>query len=376
MKGWNDTTIGECCTIVSGSTPKTGVPDYWDGDIPWASPSDLSKLTTTSITSTGRCLTAEGLASCGATLLPMNSVLMSSRASIGLAAVNKVPMATNQGFKSLIPKPGIVDHQFLYWWIVTHRPAIERLGRGATFKEISKPVTSAIKISLPPIDEQRRIAAILDKADEVRAKRRASAQVLGTLTQSIFIEMFGDPNKNPKGWPLDALGDLAANEDSVRVPVKLEDRSERSGPYPYYGASGIIDYVDGFLFEGERLLIGEDGANLATRSSPVAFIASGKYWVNNHAHVLADNGRAELRFLERLIESIDLKPYLSGSAQPKLNQASLARIQVIVPPLSEQRAFAHRVAQVGAQQVTVTQSGHQADALFSSLQQRAFQGAL
>ena len=132
----------------------------------------------------------------------------------------------------------------------------------------------------------------------------------------------------------------------------------------------------GAYFEGERLLIGEDGANLVARSTAIAFIAKGRYWVNNHAHVLAPNGETELVFLETLINATDLKPYLSGSAQPKLNQKNLNRIPIPTPTIDLQHRFASIVESI--QQQKDRQHTHLAelDTLFASLQSRAFRGDL
>ena len=130
-----------------------------------------------------------------------------------------------------------------------------------------------LQIPLPALAEQKRIAGILDAADALRAKRRESLAQLDNLLQSTFLDMFGDPATNPMGWELKSFGDLVENEDGKRVPVKKADRERMAGEFPYYGASGIIDSVENYLFDGERLLIGEDGANLIARSTPVAFIA-------------------------------------------------------------------------------------------------------
>jgi type I restriction enzyme S subunit len=137
-------------------------------------------------------------------------------------------------------------------------------------------------------------------------------------------------------WPTATLGDLTINLDTKRKPVKEADR--RPGPYPYYGASGIVDYVDGFLFEGEHLLIAEDGENLRTRNTPVAFRATGRFWVNNHAHIVKGNGRARTRFLEYAVLAADLTPYLTGAVMPKLTQGNLNKIELPCPPLDEQDA--------------------------------------
>lgn len=130
------------------------------------------------------------------------------------------------------------------------------------------------------------------------------------------------------------LSDIAINLDSKRKPVTKAARE--AGDIPYYGVSGIVDYVSDYIFDGDYLLISEDGANLLARSTPIAFSVSGKSWVNNHAHVLQFNTYAERRFVEFYMNSLDLSSYISSGAQPKLNQANLNKIPIPVPPLEEQ----------------------------------------
>ena len=271
-----------------------------------------------------------------------------------------------------------ISRDFLYYFLRT--PAMVELAThrcsGANLPRLSPKQLASFQIPLPPLAEQKRIAGILDAADALRAKRRESLAQLDTLLQSTFLDMFGDPVTNPMGWQLRALGDLADNEDGQRVPVKKADREKMAGAFPYYGASGVIDFVDNYLFDGERLLIGEDGANLVARSTPIAFIAKGKYWVNNHAHVLAFNGSAELIFLEALINAIDLKPFLSGTAQPKLNQKNLNRIAIPLPPLDLQQRYAAIVESSEQQEATQRTHLSELDTLFASLQSRAFAGDL
>ena len=136
------------------------------------------------------------------------------------------------------------------------------------------------------------------------------------------------------------LGETVKNHDSKRVPLKQSDRAAKIGTYPYYGASGVIDHIDEYIFDGDYLLIGEDGANLLARSTPIAFHATGKFWVNNHAHIMSFNGKADLGFLAYYINSISLKPYVTGSAQPKLNRSKLDSIKIPLPPLKEQKRIA------------------------------------
>jgi len=131
------------------------------------------------------------------------------------------------------------------------------------------------------------------------------------------------------------LGELAENRDSKRKPITSGSREP--GEIPYYGASGIVDYVKGFIFDGDYLLVSEDGANLIARSTPIAFSTHGKVWVNNHAHVLEFKTYAERKYVEYYLNSIDLTPYISGAAQPKLNKKNLNSIGIPNPPFEEKK---------------------------------------
>lgn len=147
----------------------------------------------------------------------------------------------------------------------------------------------------------------------------------------------------PHGWKWARFGDVLISRDAERVPVSSEERQFRKGEYDYYGASGVIDKIDKYLFDKPLLLIGEDGANLINRSTPIAFIARGKYWVNNHAHVLDGISEDFLRYIELYINSIDLKPYVTGTAQPKMNQAKMNSIVLGLPSEPEQHRIVARV---------------------------------
>ena len=373
---WEKRTLAECTEIISGGTPKTSVDEYWDGEICWATPKDLSELSSPYISNTPRKVTQLGLEKSSANILPEGSVLFSSRAPIGHVAINTVPMATNQGFKSFIPDADVLDAKFLYWWLRSHRARLEALGNGATFKEVSKAVVSKVRLPLPPLEEQKRIAEVLDRAEALRARRRAALSLLDELTQSIFLDMFGDPVTNPEGWPIRPIVELAENKDSMRVPIKQSDRDERSGKYPYYGSVGIIDDIDDFIYEGPHLLISEDGKHLETRNRPIACLADGQFWVNNHAHVLAANGNAELVFLAFNLEMRPLHQFVTGIDQFKLNRKSMDKIPVAVPPIELQQEFAQRIRAIEDQKSRFEAHLGELGSLFASLQSRAFKGEL
>lgn len=149
------------------------------------------------------------------------------------------------------------------------------------------------------------------------------------MYQSQFIEMFGTPASNELGLPTKYLNEISNNLDSKRIPITSGNRKE--GPYPYYGASGIVDHVADYIFDETLLLISEDGANLKDRVTPIAFTASGKYWVNNHAHILRFKDISLHNYVEHFINYLNVEKYLTGMAQPKLNQDRLNAIPVNMP---------------------------------------------
>lgn len=144
----------------------------------------------------------------------------------------------------------------------------------------------------------------------------------------------------PEDWEVKRLGEIVKFLDDKRVPIKEEDRRYMEKLYPYYGASGIIDYVDDYLFDEELILLGEDGANILTRSSRLAFLVSGKYWVNNHAHVMKGKECINQYFLAEKLESLSYKKYNTGTAQPKINQKTCSNIEIAIPFLQEQQKIA------------------------------------
>ncbi|MEA3030344.1 MAG: type restriction enzyme protein [Sphingomonadales bacterium] len=184
----------------------------------------------------------------------------------------------------------------------------------------------AIEVPLPPLEVQQEIVAETEGYQKVIDGARV---VVENYRPHIVV--------GPK-WSVVTLGGLADNLDARRVPITKGDR--KSGPYPYYGASGIVDWVEGYLFDENLLLISEDGANLIARSTPIAFSIVGKTWVNNHAHVLRFDQRATQAYVETYLNNISLAEYVTGSAQPKLNQESLNRIEIPLPPLETQREIA------------------------------------
>ena len=156
------------------------------------------------------------------------------------------------------------------------------------------------------------------------------------------------PFEIPQGWEWERFGNIMINKDSERVPLSVAQRQQLKKTYNYYGASGVIDKVDKYLFDKDLLLIGEDGANLINRSTPIAFIAKGKYWVNNHAHVLDVCSGMALSYVALFINAISLVDYVTGTAQPKMNQEKMNSILFAIPPVKEQYRILEKMSKVDA----------------------------
>jgi type I restriction enzyme S subunit len=241
---WQTVKLGDVSDVISGATPKTGQKEYWGGDIYWATPKDLSGLNEKVISKTDRRITHAGLSSCAAKLLPIDSVLFSSRAPIGLVAINSMTLATNQGFKSFVTDKKRLDPSYLYWWLKSNRSYINSLGVGATFKEVSKSIVERIEIPLPPLAEQKRIAAILDKADEIRRKREQTIAKLDQLAQSIFVEMFADDFMSSK----QQISDFFSINDN-RFDMNKEDKDL----IPFIAMSSVSELSKRVIVNEHRL---------------------------------------------------------------------------------------------------------------------------
>ena len=192
---------------------------------------------------------------------------------------------------------------------------------------------------------------------EKKIKRDKNASIIYRGEDNSYYEKFlatGEvkcideeiPFEVPNGWELARFGTVVYNRDSERIPLSVSERSRLKKKFDYYGASGIIDKVDKYLFDKDLLLIGEDGANLINRSTPIAFIATGKYWVNNHAHVLDCIDNVFMRYICLYINSISLVEYVTGTAQPKMNQEKMNSIMVLIPPYNEIIRILEKVEEV------------------------------
>lgn len=247
---------------------------------------------------------------------------------------------------------------------------VSGLVNGATRQKLTQSDMRKMEIPLRTMVEQKNIVCRLNKLTELISLRKEQLAKLDELVKARFVEMFGDPVSNPMGWKRVRFDSISENLDSKRVPVTESDRKD--GVYPYYGASGIVDWINDYIFDEDILLVSEDGANLLMRSTPIAFSVSGKSWVNNHAHVVRFHDFATQKFIEVYFSLIDISEYITGTAQPKLNQAKLNTMLFCWPPLSLQKQFAAFVERVDQQKQTVQQSLEKLELMKKALMQEYF----
>lgn len=227
-----------------------------------------------------------------------------------------------------------VEAKFLYYYLLTQR--LEELNKAGGVPSLTQGELNQLRVPVPHLEVQREIVRILDKSTELEAELESEleAELEGRRRQyAHYRARMLDYRSVDLRWV--PLGEVVGNLDSQRRPVTRSDRS--AGPYPYYGANGVQDYVASYLFDGTFLLMGEDGSVIQKNGAPVLNWATGKIWVNNHAHVLVEkSGDVRLRFVYHYLQTIDISSYVTGGTQPKLNQGNMNRIAIPVPSVDEQ----------------------------------------
>lgn len=272
----------------------------------------------------------------------------------------------SSAMKFLTPKTKDVNLKYIFWLIQTIKVNSESHKRYYLSK------FQYLKIPLPPLPIQQKMVSILERAEKVKEWRNEADELTKEFLKSVFTEMFGNKNK----FEIFLLGDITKNLDSKRVPISQEERAKIQGDIPYYGACGIVDGVNDYIFNEEILLIGEDGQNLVSKNKDMAFIVNDKCWVNNHAHVLKMTDKVNIHFLRYFLNRLDYSSMISGSAQPKLTQKNLSEIKIPLPPFPLQQKFASIVKEVEQFKEQQKQSKEHLDNLFNVLTQKAFKGEL
>ena len=342
MTEWIECTLDKLGEIVGGATPSTKCEDYYGGSIPWITPKDLSSFKGRYITSGERNITEKGLASCSAQMMPKDAVLFTSRAPIGYVAIASQSVCTNQGFKNIVVNEK-ADPLFVYYLLKYNKDAIEAMGSGTTFKEVSGKTMRAVKVRIPvDVSYQKRIAAVLDSLDtKIENNERINDNLLAQA-QTLYKQFFpyGVQDDLPDGWRIGTVGEIIEIHDSKRIPLSGADRSKMEKKiYPYYGAASLMDLVDNYIFDGKYLLLGEDGTVVDDAGYPILQYVWGQFWVNNHAHILTGRLGYDVESLYMLFKQTPVKSIVTGAVQPKISQANLRSVQVVIPPEHNLREY-------------------------------------
>ncbi|MGF1903646.1 restriction endonuclease subunit S [Aliivibrio salmonicida] len=390
---FNEVSLIDCCEIISGSTPSRKTDEYWNGSINWFTPKDLSKLKSKYIENSSEKITKEGFASCSVRLLPAKSLLLSSRAPIGHIAINSKESCTNQGFKSLIPKSNL-NIDYLYYAIMKIVPKLKDMGNGATFKEISKTTLGKVSIPFPSLENQKKIAEILDAADSLRQKDKQLVEHYDRLSQSLFLDMFGNVFNNVKKFEECLFSEIVEKVQIGPFGSQLHKHDYIENGIPLINPIHIVDskIVPNSLFtlRDEKydslpnyhlklgdLIMGRRGemgrCALITEKENGFFCGTGSLYLRLNKNV-------NPTFLLKVITSDGGKEYLERNAQGvtmmNLNKKIILNIKIGLPPIELQNKFETSISEIRKQKSLAQQALLKSEYLFNSLLQQAFKGEL
>lgn len=383
--------LKDICTIQIGKTPSRHENDYWrDGTHAWLSIADMNQGRY--LNNTKECITDLGVKASNIKLIPKNTLVLSYKLSIGKVGITQKPMYTNEAIASLTELDSQVDINYLYW-ALQHIDLLENADRAAMGKTLNKAKLSEVKIPLPPLAEQRRIASILDQADDLRQKRQQAIEKLDQLLQATFIDMFGDPVSNPKGWEKKKI---------KQVLTKLTDGTHHSPPamdegIPYITAKhikeGFIDFYSKPTFvsiEDHKAIYSrcdpKQGDVLYIKDGATTGIASINYFnfefslLSSVALLRPDSNLITNDYLESWLNHKTVKQNIlqnmGGAAIKRLTLAKIKDLDILVPNLENQNIFSKVKRQIYNQRQILERSLSIHDDLFQSLQNQAFSGTL
>lgn len=356
--------LGDICEIVSGSTPKTNIAEFWDGDVKWITPAELDENTYI-ITDSVRKITNLAMQKTGLTAFPAGTVILSSRAPIGKVAIAGCKMCCNQGFKNFICSE-IVNNKYLYWFLKHNTAYLNSLGRGATFKEISKSIVSSIEIDLPSLEEQKRVVDNIEKISTIITLRKKEISILDDLIKARFVEMFGDAYSNPRGLPV-----LEWNDVFNTTTGKLDSNAAtENGAYPFFTCSKEALRIDKYAFDQEALLLA--GNNAAGKYDVKHY--NGKFNAYQRTYVLSLKQEWSYALFKYQLEDklVYLQQQSLGGLTKYLTMKILGDLTFLLPSMDEQKQFEDFVAQVDKSKVTVQKALDETQLLFDSLMQQYF----
>lgn len=379
--------LGDICSIVSGTTPKSNRPEYWDGDINWVTPAELNDDSDI-IYESQRKITEQAVQDSSLKPFPAGTVLLSSRAPIGKVAIAGVEMYCNQGFKNLICSNRIYN-RYLYHFLKNSTEYLNSLGRGATFKEISKSIVENIEIPLPPLDEQRRIAAMLDKVSGLIAKRREQLDKLDELVKARFVEMFGDPVSNPKGWNIIRLSELGDCKNGMNFHTDDSGVEIHClGVGDFKNLSSISDTAklpiitlnemptnDYLLKNGDIVFVRSNGNKALVGRSVIVYPDDTPTTFSGFCiRFRIQNPIILPQYLLSVLKTASMRKQMTGRGAniQNLNQKILSELKIPVSPLPYQEEYIDFTIKIDKSKLTIQQSLDKLEVLKKALMQQYF----
>lgn len=341
---WTYRPLGELVSFASGGTPSKKRDDYWGGTIPWIS---AKTLKTENIDTSDLFITEEGLKA-GSKIAPKGSILLLTRGSglfngIPIARVEK-DVAFNQDIKCL-DSYGEVENEFIFYWLLSQKDYL-MAKVGVTGIGAGKFDLDFLQKLMIPIPSERERKSIVGFASSISEKIRCNAKVNDNLlwqAQALYKDRFIDlkpfNGKMPPDWQLGTVSEIIELHDSKRIPLSSRERANLTKIYPYYGATSVMDYVDRYLFDGIYLLLGEDGTVVDDKGFPILQYVEGKFWVNNHAHIITGKNGFTVETLYLLFSLTNVRSIVTGAVQPKISQANLNNVSVVIPSKAELSTF-------------------------------------
>lgn len=330
---WKKDTLIKYIDLIGGGTPKTSVAEYWNGSIPWLSVKDFNN-DNRYVYTTEKHISEQGLLNSSTKLLQKDDIIISARGTVGELAMIPFPMTFNQSCYGIRAKDGL-NKAFLYYLLKNKIKELKKITHGSVFDTITRETFSNIVIDIPDYQTQCAIASILGGLDKKIELNNKINENLEQQAQLLYKQYFpySVNDKLPDGWHVGAVGEIVEIHDAQRIPLSGAERAKmKKKTYPYYGAAALMDYVDDYIFDGKYLLLGEDGTVVDNAGYPILQYVWGQFWVNNHAHVLTGKLGFNVESLYMLFKQTPVKAIVTGAVQPKISQANLRSIQVVIPP--------------------------------------------
>ena len=344
---WKKTTIDEVCSrIYSGGTPSTKEPKYWNGDINWLSSGETRNKF---IYGTERKITRLGVEESSTQLALKDSVVIATAGqgyTRGQASFLKIDTYVNQSVLVFEADTQVIEPLFLYYNLSNRYEELRQLSDGTSTRGgLSGWIVKRMDIDLPSLSLQKKIVDILYDIDQKIECNTAINKNLEEQARAIFKNLFIDltpfstDGSLPLGWRGGKVNEIVEFHDAKRIPLSNAMRVNMEKIYPYYGATSCMDYVDDYIFEGTYLLLGEDGTVIDKNGFPILQYVDGKFWVNNHAHILTGKTGFSVEWLYLMFSMTKVDSIVTGAVQPKISQSNLKKIALIIPPFDVLSSF-------------------------------------